>query len=173
MVSPPGSPAIPEAVQRLHQYHCISIPLFSALTKLQKQPATTGGEHHLVHGLSDHPSWGRQSPQLTPTPSPSPSPSHNSHAIRTSHLHLPSPSGADGYAPPIATPPDSLRQSVTYASMSPPDTTVVRRPRRLRVSMHFPHTMLMRSRARECRAQESQFWELDASGRRARRLGDR
>lgn len=102
-------------------------------------------------------SWGRQSPQLTPTPSPSPSP-------KTSHRQLQS----------FPTPPDTspMREDPASASPNKPAATR-RRPRHQRASQILKqpsHTMLRRSRARVGRAQERCFWELDASGRKARRI---
>jgi hypothetical protein len=102
-------------------------------------------------------SWGRQSPQLTPTPSSSPSP-------KISHRKLQS----------FRTPPDTSPLRESPASAPPSKSAAARRrPRHQRASQtpkQPSHTMLRRSRARVGRAQERRFWELDASGRRARRI---
>jgi hypothetical protein len=173
MASPPRSPAIPDAVQQIYNTRYISVPLLSALSRLQDQLKETGNTEASIkresHNESDEPSWGRQSPQLTPTPSPSPSPSpthspsHLCDAIEASHRQL--------QLPP--TPPDTSPQRETQASASPLITTAARRYRdkpALRSPPQPSHTMLRRSRARASRAQESRFWELDVSGRRARRI---
>ncbi|KAH8727323.1 hypothetical protein GQ44DRAFT_725238 [Phaeosphaeriaceae sp. PMI808] len=186
MASPPGSPVIPEAVQRLYEEHYITNPLFSALVDLQKQQKATGHEQYGLHNKNNplNPSWGRQSPQLTPTPSPSPSPSYSCDTIKTSHLQLLGLPGANSRlhaprtlpTPPILTPPNPLPQSATQSSMSLSKPSVARRPRpqrRLRTPVQSSHPMLIRSRARAYQASRRQFWELDASGRKARKIDDR
>jgi hypothetical protein len=72
MVSPLGSPLIPEAMRKMHENHCITQPLNAALEKLQEQQEK--GIQLRDRDPDEPPSWGRESPQMTPTPSPSPSP---------------------------------------------------------------------------------------------------
>jgi len=161
MASPPRSPTIPDAVLRIYEEQYITLPLFAALSKLQEQARATGNTEapfkQVPYSKTPELSWGRQSPQLTPTPSPSPSP-------KTSHNNLKS----------FPTPPDTspLREDPASASHTKP--TVKPRPSRHKPSSRSlqqpSHTMLRRSRAREGRALERRFWELDASGRRARRI---
>ncbi|KAI0573517.1 hypothetical protein Alg130_10069, partial [Pyrenophora tritici-repentis] len=78
MASPPRSPVIPDAVQRIYEQQYITLPLFAALSRLQDQLEATGNTEappkRVPYNKTPELSWGRQSPQLTPTPSPSPSP---------------------------------------------------------------------------------------------------
>lgn len=161
MASPPRSPTIPDDVLRIYEDQYITLPLFAALSKLQDQREATGNKEapfkRVPYNKTPELSWGRQSPQLTPTPSPSPSP-------KISYRKLQS----------FPTPPDTspLRKDPAPASPNKP-AAARRRPHHQRAS-HTPkqpsHTMLRRSRARVGRAQERRFWELDASGRRPRRI---
>jgi hypothetical protein len=65
-------------VLRVYEQQCVTMPLCNALSKLHTQLETTSTtEAPLERVPCDKTlelSWGRQSPQLTPTPSPSPSP---------------------------------------------------------------------------------------------------
>ncbi|KAF1952626.1 hypothetical protein CC80DRAFT_518629 [Byssothecium circinans] len=160
MASPPRSPAIPGAVQRIYEQQYITLPLFAALSRLQDQLETGNTEAPLKrvpYNKTPELSWSRQSPQLTPTPSPSPSP-------KTSHRNLQS----------FPTPPDTSPQREDSAFISP--TIPIAAPRRFRhkrssrIPLQSPHIMPRRSRICESRALERRFWELDASGRRARRI---
>ncbi|EDU47136.1 hypothetical protein A1F94_004866 [Pyrenophora tritici-repentis] len=161
MASPPRSPVIPDAVQRIYEQQYITLPLFAALSRLQDQLEATGNTEappkRVPYNKTPELSWGRQSPQLTPTPSPSPSP-------KTSHRNLQS----------FPTPPYTSPQRKDSAFASP--TKLPAAPRRSRhkqssrTPLHSSHMMLRRSRVRESRALERRFWELDASGRRARRI---
>lgn len=161
MASPPRSPTIPYDVLRIYQDQYITLPLFAALSKLQDQREATGNTEapfkRVPYNETPEPSWGRQSPQLTPTPSPSPSP-------KISHRKLQS----------FPTPPDTSPLREDPASASPNKSAAARRrPHHQRASQtpkQPSHTMLRRSRARVGRAQERRFWELDASGRRPRRI---
>lgn len=161
MASPPRSPTIPDHVLRTYEEQCITGPLLVALLKLQNQREAIDNTEvpfkRVPCNETPEPSWGRQSPQLTPTPSPSPSP-------KTSHRQLQS----------FPTPPDTspLRKDPASASPNKP-AAARRRPRQQQVSQTPKqpfHTMLLRSRARMGRAQERRFFELDASGRRRRRI---
>lgn len=160
MATPPRSPAIPEAVQRMYEQRYITLPLLSALSRLQDPLKVTGNTearvNRVLYNKTPKLSWGRQSPQLTPTPSPSPSP-------KSLHRNLPS----------FSTPPDNLSQRENPAFPSPTKPAAPRRSRHKLPSQTPPqpsHTMLRRLQVRESRALERQCWELDASGRRARRI---
>ncbi|KAH9859247.1 hypothetical protein J1614_012221 [Plenodomus biglobosus] len=164
MATPPRSPEIPEAVQRIYEEQLITLPLFAALSRLQDQLKANGNTeaplNRARYNKTPELSWGRQSPQLTPTPSPSPS-------LKSPHRNSQS----------FPTPPDtsSQREDSAFPSSTKPAATP-RRPRHKpssRNSLQSSHVMFRRSRVRESRALESQFWELDASGRRARRITGR
>jgi hypothetical protein len=164
MASPPRSPTIPDAVLRIHEQQYVTVPLFAALSKLQDQLKATGNTDtpftRVPCTKAPELSWGRQSPQLTPTPSPSPLP-------KTSHRSLPS----------LPTPPDASPFRDDAASASPTKPRAKRRQSRQKPSsprsLRSAHPMLRRSRAREGQALERRFWELDASGRKARRIIER
>jgi hypothetical protein len=161
MASPPRSPTIPDGVLRLYEAQYIALPLFAALSELQDLREATGNTEapykRVLFDKTPELSWGRLSPQLTPTPSPSPSP-------KISHRKLQS----------FPTPPDTSPLREDPASASPNKPAAARRRPRHQLASQTPkqpsHTMLRRSRARVGRAQERRFWELDASGRRARRI---
>lgn len=157
MASPPRSPGIPDAVSKIHEQHFTTL-LSAALSQLQDQLEATGNTKPPSKRVVE-PSWGRQSPQLTPTPSHSPSPSP-----KTLHHRIQL----------LPTPPDvsPLREYPASASSTKPPAKL-RRPRRKPLpqsSLQPSHRMLRRSRARTIQARERHFWELDASGRRARRI---
>ncbi|KAH9882702.1 hypothetical protein J1614_000067 [Plenodomus biglobosus] len=161
MATTPRSPAIPEAVQRIYEQQYITLPLLVALSRLQDQLKVAGNTearvNRVLYNKTSELSWGRQSPQLTPTPSPSPSPQS------LLHRNLPS----------FSTPPDNLSQRENSAFPSPTKPAAPRRSRHKlssRTPLQPSHIMLRRSRVRESRAVERKFWELDASGRRARRI---
>jgi hypothetical protein len=163
LASPPRSPAIPDEVLRFYEEQNITLPLFAALWKLQDELRATGKTEaplkRVPYIKTPELWWGRESPQLTPTPSPSPSPSP-----KTSY---PNPQF-------FPTPPDVSPQRKDPACTSPTKPAAAprrfRQKRSSRTPLQSSHTMLRRSRVCESRALERQFWELDASGRRASRI---
>ncbi|KAF1829925.1 hypothetical protein BDW02DRAFT_583298 [Decorospora gaudefroyi] len=163
MTSPLRSRKIPDAVLRIYEQQYITLPLFAALSKLQDELQATGNTEapfkRVPYNKTPELSWGRQSPQLTPTPSPLPSP-----PPKTWHRKLHS------FPTPDTSP---LREDRASASPTNPPAKKPRRPRHKPASgslLQSHHVMLRHSRARIGRAQERRFWELDASGRRARRI---
>ncbi|KAF2820884.1 hypothetical protein CC86DRAFT_112823 [Ophiobolus disseminans] len=148
MASPPRSPTIPDAVLRIHEQQYVTVPLFAALSKLQDQLKATGNTEapfkRVPYTKAPELSWGRQSPQLTPTPSPSPLP-------KTSHRSLPSLPTPHNVSP--------FREDLAPASPTKPRA----KPRRSRqkpssqIPLQSAYPMLRRSRAREGRALERRF----------------
>lgn len=160
LASPPRSPAIPDAVLRIYEEQYITKPLLAALRKLQDQLQAAGTTEappkRAPYAKTPELAWGRLSPQLTPTPSPSPPPKRSYRS-----------------PPSFPTPPETSPQRGDSASASPIKHAAAARKSRRRQSsssIQPSSTMLRRSRARESRATERQFWELDASGRRAKRV---
>lgn len=149
-----------------------AIQLYHALIELQ-QLEEEGQERLHFSSENDKPSWG---PQLTPTPSPPPSPPPplsrlSPLKLRRIQRTFKQSAHCTGRRPraPV-TPPVSSRHSEAPRS---PGTDVAKaiatRQAKSQVSTRRKHAMLTRSRARlGCT-----LWELDALGRRRKRVPHR
>lgn len=149
MAPPPRSPAIPDEMQMILEKR-ITLGLFVALSKLHDElnGNTEAPLKQMPYNKNPKLSWGRQSPQLTPTPSPSPSPKISHHNLQS----LPTPLDLASPTKPAAAPRRSRHKR---SSRTPPQSS---------------HIMIRRSGVRKSLAPVRQFWELDASGRRAKRI---
>ena len=137
----------------------------------RRRPCSSFVASNLTPTNSDNLSWGRLSPQLTPTPSP---PSSLLVLDNVNHVEKAVASRSKDsvtFARPPAT--LSVSSSLSKAPRSP-NVKITKRTSARRTHTQASSTgqdmILIRSRASMAHALERQFWEPDASGRRARRV---
>jgi hypothetical protein len=178
LASPPGSPAIPDAVLRIFEERYVTWPLFSALLKLQDQlhatQASLKSEAHTTPshiGVPDLSTLRNMQGQLNDnTGASSRSEPHNKFEEprwgRQSPQLTPTPSLSPSPSDPL---PQHEIQASTL-TLNPSAALSSRHQRSSRGPLQTSHAMFRRSRIRSSRAQDRRFYRLDPSGRQARRV---
>lgn len=172
LCSSPSSPVAspkrrpPDELLDLVQLHYVTIPLANALHIAQDRLGALEAHDHAA-------SWGRLSPQLSPTPSlmsdteePQVLPGHwgDTHSPR-------SPSYSEHQKPQTGAPVHSRAQPRTRSLAHPRTSRRISPPKRSRRqrAVHSAELSRMVTRSQASSKRVGRFWELDRSGRVASR----